>query len=268
LTAYSARHPALARGGTALLNEIIAPIHVALDIIEDSTVAVWRRYVSLMGVERENEALRTRLNELLGGQRRMHEFEEQNKRLRALLDLNSAGQLRGVAAEVIGDEPSGWGHGFVINKGSSHGVRVGMAVVHPRGIVGQVIAASANYAHILLITDHSSGVDALIQESRVRGVVEGVGAAHCELRYVTKQTPVRTGDAVITSGLDGVFPKGLIIGSVSKVAVETGTLLQNIEVKVAVDFSRLEEVLVLAGDAAQFEKMDEARELVGVARVK
>jgi rod shape-determining protein MreC len=102
----------------------------------------------------------------------------------------------------------------------------------------------------------------MTQDSRVRGVVEGVGADHCELRYVSKQTPVRVGDSIVTSGMDGVFPKGLIVGAVSKVAVETGTLLQNIEVKVSVDLDRLEEVLIVTGEQHQPTKFEEVQSLV------
>jgi len=262
LTAYSSRHPSFARSGTTALFEVIAPLHTAVDLAEDSIRSVWNHYIGLIGVSNENQALRTRLTELDGEQGMLLEYKNENQRLRTLLELGSVSQLKGIAANVIGDEPSGWGHGIIINKGSSLGIDVGMAVVHPSGVVGQVIAVSPNYAHVLLVTDHSSGADVMTQDERVRGVVEGVGSDHCELKYVSKQTPVRVGDTVITSGMDGVFPKGVIVGTVSKVAVETGTLLQNVEVKVAVNFDKLEEVLVVTGDREQSKKIDEAKALV------
>jgi|LauGreDrversion4_2_1035121.scaffolds.fasta_scaffold04738_8 rod shape-determining protein MreC len=262
LTAYSARHPSFARVGTSALVEVIAPLHAAVDFAQDSTRSVWGGYVGLIGVSEDNEKLRARISELDGERGLLEEFKRENDRLRALLDLNSVSQLRGVAANVIGDEPSGWGQGVIVNRGSLMGARVGMAVVHPRGVVGQVVAVSPNYSHVLLITDHSSGVDVMTQDSRVRGVVEGVGADHCELRYVSKQTPLRVGDTIVTSGMDGVFPKGLIVGVVSKVAVETGTLLQNVEVKVSVDLNKLEEVLIVTGEQHQPAKVEEAQSLV------
>lgn len=262
LTAYSARHPSFARVGTSTLCEVVAPLHAAIDFADDVTRSVWSGYVGLVNVSEDNKKLRAQISELDGERALLEEFKRENERLRALLDLNSVSQLRGVAANVIGDEPSGWGQGVIVNKGSLLGIRVGMAVVHPRGVVGQVVAVSPNYSHVLMITDHSSGVDVMTQDSRVRGVVEGVGADHCELRYVSKQTPVRVGDTVVTSGMDGVFPKGLIVGSVSKVAVETGTLLQNVEVKVSVDLDRLEEVLVVTGEHHQSPKIHEAQSLV------
>lgn len=262
LTAYSARHPAFARFPATVVMEIVAPVHAAVDFVEDSGRSVWNSYIALTSVAGENQALRARVVELESERSALVEFRVENQRLRGLLELGSVSQFNGVAADVIGDEPSGWGHGILVNKGSSHGVGVGMAVVHPRGVVGQVVAVSPNFSHVLLVTDHSSGVDVMTQDSRVRGVVEGIGAEDCELRYVGKETPVRVGDLVITSGMDGVFPKGLPVGAVSKVATETGTLLQNIEVKVAVDFDKLEEVLVVTGAAGQRGRVEEAKVLV------
>jgi rod shape-determining protein MreC len=262
LTAYSSRHPSFARSGATVLFEVVAPIHAAVDFAQDSVRSVWNRYVALIGVSEENQALQARLVELDSERGMLQEYKNENQRLRTLLDLGSVSQLKGVAAHVIGDEPSGWGHGVVINKGSSLGIGVGMAVVHPRGVVGQVVAVSPNFAHVLLLTDHSSGVDVMTQDERVRGIVEGVGAEDCELKYVSKQTPVRVGDAVITSGMDGVFPKGVLVGTVTKVAIETGTLLQNVEVKVAVDIDKLEEVLVVTGDREQSKRIEEAQTLV------
>lgn len=262
LTAYSARHPAVARFPATVLIEVVAPLHVAVDFAEDSIRSTWTRYFALVSVSDENQALRAHIAELESERNAFQEFKIENQRLRGLLELSSVSQLKGIAADVIGDEPSGWGQGILVNRGGSHGVRVGMAVVHPRGVVGQVVAVSPNFSHVLLVTDHSSGVDVITQDSRARGVVEGIGAEHCELRYVSKQAPVRMGDTVLTSGMDGVFPKGLLVGSVSKVAVETGTLLQNVEVKVAVDLEKLEEVLVVTGDADPGKAVEEAKSLV------
>lgn len=264
LTAYSARHPAFARFPTTVVLEVVAPLHAAVDFAEDSSRNIWNSYVAMISVADENQALRARITELERERNALAEFKAENQRLRGLLELSSISQLKGVSADVIGDEPSGWGRGILLNKGVSHGVGVGMAVVHPRGVVGQVVAASPNFAHVLLVTDHSSGVDVMTKDTRVRGVIEGIGADHCELRYVSKETPVRVGDVVITSGMDGVFPKGLPVGAVSKVAVETGTLLQNIEVTASVDFDKLEEVLVVTGVEGQGARIEEAKALVKV----
>ena len=143
LTAYSARHPSVARVGTAALSQVVSPIYAVVDFAQDSLRSLWERYLFLVGVSQENEMLRARLNELEGSRGTLVELQSESARLRALLDLGSVSELRGVAAEVVGDEPSGWGQGVVVNKGSSHGIQIGMAVLHPKGIVGQVVAVSS-----------------------------------------------------------------------------------------------------------------------------
>lgn len=261
LTAYSSRHPSIARSGAVALAEVVAPVYAAVDLVGDSVRGVWEHYIGLSRVSRENEELRVAIERLEGERSSVQEYQSENARLRALLDLRSIARLKGVAASVVGTEPSGWGKVIVVDHGSEHGVREGMAVLHPKGIVGQVVAVSAHFSHVLLATDHASGVDAMLQDSRARGVVEGLGASHCELKYVPKEVAVRVGDAVLTSGMDGVFPKGILIGTVSRVATETGTLLQHIEVKVSVDLEKLEEVLILTGDEGAGQRAKEVEDL-------
>jgi rod shape-determining protein MreC len=209
---------------------------------------MWDRYFNLLDVAEKNRTLTERIERLEAERAAFDEQLKENDRLRRLLNLGSITELQGVAASVIANEPSGWIKVIVVNKGRSQGVHEGMAVVHPRGVVGQVVSSSSNFSRVLLLTDHASGVDALVQDNRARGIVEGAGASAAILNYVAKEYPVRVGDVVVTSGMDGVFPKGIIIGSVSQVGVESGTLLQNIAVKPAVDFSRLEEVLIVTAN--------------------
>ena len=251
LTAYSARNPAFARIGTTVLSEIVSPLHGGIDAVADGVSSTWGRYFNLVGLAEQNRSLAEQVSRLESSQASFEEQRRENERLRALLELNSVSQLKGVAASVVASEPSGWVKGIVVNKGTSHGVAEGMAVVHPRGVVGQVVSSGPNFSRVLLMTDHASGVVALVQDGRARGVVEGLGSSSCELKYVGKESVVRAGDVVVTSGMDGVFPKGLNIGSVSRVAPETGTLLQRIDLKPAVDFSKLEEVLIVVGERQQ-----------------
>lgn len=251
LTAYSARNPKFAKIGTTVLSEIVSPIHGGIDAVADGASSAWGSYFNLVGLAERNRDLVERVSRLESSQASFEEQRRENERLRALLELNSVSELKGVAASVVASEPSGWVKGIVVNKGTSHGVTEGMAVVHPQGVVGQVVSTGPNFSRVLLMTDHASGVDALVQDGRARGVVEGLGSSSCELKYVAKESVVRVGDVVVTSGMDGVFPKGLIIGSVLRVAPETGTLLQRIDLKPAVDFSKLEEVLIVVGDRQQ-----------------
>ena len=189
--------------------------------------------------------LRERLEQLEGDLALLQEFKGENERLRKLLDFSRGVELHGVVGSVIGFDPSGWVRGIVINKGSSSGIVPGLAVIHARGVVGQVVAVSPSTARILLLSDHSSGVDAVVQGSRARGIVEGSGGSMCELRYVNREYSIKPGELVLTSGMDGVFPKGLVVGSVTEVDAVSGGLFQSIALKPSVDFSRLEEVLIL-----------------------
>ena len=125
-----------------------------------------------------------------------------------------------------------------------------MAVMHPDGVVGQVVSAAQHSARVLLITDASSSVDALVQEGRVRGIAEGAGSQGCELRYVTKDAVIKSGELVVTSGFDRVYPKGVVLGVVSHVHAGEAGLFQSVRVKPAVDFSRLEEVMILPSETS------------------
>ena len=245
LTAYSSKHPEVARVGSVIASEAFTPLHAVLAAARDSASTVWNHYVYLRGVSRENEVLREQLNRLQGDLAGVGEIAQENVRLRELLKFSSESGIEGLPARVIGSDPTGWVHGLLINQGTSSGVEAGMAVVSAQGVVGQVVAAGPNSARVLLITDSVSGVDAVVQGSRARGVVEGVGSKLCELRYVTKDTPVNPGEKVVTSGLDRVYPKGLVLGTVSTVQAGGEGLFQTVSLQPAVDVRRVEEVLVL-----------------------
>lgn len=245
LTAYSSRYPAVARVGNSLVLELTAPIARVTTAIGSGARTLWGRYLYLMSTAKENEALSKRVQELETKLGLLTEFEAENDRLRQVLSFSTDRQLRGTVASVIGADASGWIRGLVIDRGTAHGLRAGMAVLHPLGVVGQITSVGSNSARVLLVNDHSSGVDVLVQGSRVRGVLEGAGEKACELKFVTKENPVKVGDVVVTSGMDQVFPKGLVVGTVSQVSAQTGTLFQTVEVRPAVNFARVEEVIVL-----------------------
>ena len=150
-----------------------------------------------------------------------------------------------VEGTVIAYDPSSFVQAVTINRGSSDGIAPGMAVVEGNGIVGQVVAVSLHTARIMLIIDRASSVDALIQSSRVRGIIEGKGRDKSEFVYVGESEEVMIGDKVVTSGLDGVFPKGLIVGVVTAVQKSANGLFKSIEVTPSVKFYRLESLLVV-----------------------
>ena len=245
LTAYTSKHPEVARSGSTVLAELSAPLGSALEGLRSGARRTWQGYVALTGVAKENNVMRDQLHHMQGELSALAELRQENTRLRALLNFEQQANINGIAASVIGNDPTGWVRELLINRGQSNGIRPGMAVVTAHGVVGQVVSSSPSSSKVLLITDPSSGVDALIQESRVRGVVEGAGSDGCELQYVTKDSPVRAGEVVVTSGLDGVYPKGLIVGTVARVGNGAAGLFQEVILQPAVDLQKLEEVLVV-----------------------
>lgn len=245
LTAYSSKHPEVAQVGSLVVSEAVAPLSSGLDALQDGVRGTWSEYIALRGVAVENQDLRQRLGRVEGELALLSEVAHENERLREMLRFSQEAGMKGIAASVVGSDPSGWVRGILIDRGTGSGVSVGMAVVTPQGVVGQVVAASPDSARVLLITDHSSGVDAIVQSTRARGIVQGAGAAGCQLRYVTKDASVKVGDVVVTSGLDRVYPKGLVLGTVSSVSATGAGLFQSVLIKPAADVQRVEEVLVV-----------------------
>jgi rod shape-determining protein MreC len=173
------------------------------------------------------------------------ESELARKRLQELLEVKSEVPHQLLSAQVAGLDPSGWSKTIVINRGAKDGVTKGMAVIAPGGIVGHVIKGFDWSAQVLLVIDRSSAVDALVQRTRFRGIIEGETDETCRFKYVVRKADVKIGDTVISSGLDGLFPKGLPVGTVSDIARPTSGLFQEVKVRPFVNFTKLEEVLVI-----------------------
>jgi rod shape-determining protein MreC len=238
-----------ARGGqrvdplTRVLLEAIYPFQMAVTAVSSRVGDVWAGYVNLVGTRVEADALRERVRVLEGEVTRLTEVEESHRRLSELLEFRQSVGARVVAARVIGWDASARDHTVTLDKGEVHGVVKGAAVLVPEGVVGHVFRAGPHAAQVLLISDRNSGVDAIVQRSRVRGIVQGQPGG-CELIYVKRGADVEVGDKVVTSGLDGIFPKGVLVGDVVRVKRREQGLFQTIVVEPRVAFRRLEEVLV------------------------
>jgi len=226
---------------------VTAPLQNGLDFTWDGVYGVWSHYLWLIDTSRQNEDLLAENHRLQGALTGIEELRLSNQRLRRMLDFVEETQLRGVAAEVIAEDASSWFRTVVIDKGSEDGIREGMPVVVPEGVVGRVIRVSGGESRVLLITDASSAAAALVQRTRTRGVCRGEGAL-LNLDFALRQEDIAPGDKVITSGMGGVFPKGIAIGEVEEVEKGDFGLFQSVKVRPIADFSRLEEVLVLLGD--------------------
>jgi len=227
--------------------EAAAPVQQGFDRLTRKLVGIWESYIMLVNVDRENRELREQIRRLKHEINSYREESLENRRLRELLDFKRRVDTLMIPAEVVGRDPSDWYRSIIIDKGSRSHVRKDMAVVSYEGIVGRVISASPNYAKILLILDRNSAVSAVIQRTRARSILSGTGENYCLLKYVAPSEDVRVGDAVISSGLNGIFPKGLLLGAVVRVDYRPGELFQTIRVAPAVDVYTLEEVMVLLG---------------------
>ncbi len=208
------------------------------------TKDIWNTYFMAVLAVKENYELKRQLGEALEIRNRYEELELENTRLKKFVNFTSSGQGTYIAARIIARDPSPWFQTVLIDKGLEDGLRKGSPAMVSEGIVGQVVEVSANFSRILLITDRNSAVDALVQNSRVRGMVKGNNEDYCSFVYTLRKDEVKEGEMIITSGLDQVFPKGLMIGRVLKVTKDQTHLFQDISIETSVDFEKIEEVLV------------------------
>lgn len=202
-------------------------------------------YFFLVDVARENDQLKLEVQRLMSEKNQLIEHLASQKRLSKLMAHEIDWQEKAVVASVIGRDATQWSKVVIINKGTQSGITDYLAVITDAGVVGQVIHAGLNTSKVLLIVDGRSAVDALFQDSRVSGVAVGMGEDECQLKFVPNTAEVKVGDPVLSSGLGGIFPKGLVIGKVSQVLKKKEGLFQEITLTPSSDLSRLEEVLVL-----------------------
>jgi rod shape-determining protein MreC len=251
LTISNRFHPStsgIGQGGLA----VVGPFQEALTLSVRSVRDVWRHYFDLVEVSRENDILRRELERAVEAANRYRELELANERLRKLLQFREHIEGRAFSAEIIGKDPSPWFKTVIIDKGRNDGVDVGYPVVVPEGVVGQVIEASTYYAKVLLVIDTNHAVDGLVQRTRARGIVQGSDdPGKCVLRYALRKDDIHVGDIIVSSGLDGVFPKGMRVGRVSGLMRPPSGIFQEVTVTPFVDFETLEEVLVVATPPAR-----------------
>jgi rod shape-determining protein MreC len=239
------RHGDLPYGIGRIAIYIIAPFQNTVTHSIRFVKNVWSQYFFLISVAKENENLKKALSYAIGENEKRNEIELTNYRLRKLLNFKKTIDHQVLPAEIVGKDPSPWYQAILIDKGKSDGVEKGQPVVIPEGIAGQVTEVLNNYSKVLLIIDQNSAVDALVQRTRARGVIKGDSTDRYLFKYVLRKHDVRVGDTIVSSGLDGVFPKGLRIGYVSEVVKPSSGIFQDVTVAPFIDFEKLEEVLVL-----------------------
>lgn len=244
LSSSSGQRPPWSPVGRFII-EITAPLQNFIKKNTDAVEDFWLNYFYLINTRKENIQLRTTVATLKMENSRNKELLTTHGRLQKLLQFKQTTSRPVLAAQVVGLDPSGWFKSVIINKGKKSGLEVNMPVVNANGIIGKIVSLSSNYAKVLLIIDQNSAVDCLVQRSRDRGMVKGLSTETCKLNYVVKSSDVAAADIVITSGLGGIFPKGIPVGEVLQVEDLSGQLFKDIEIRPAVNFSKLEEVLVI-----------------------
>jgi rod shape-determining protein MreC len=227
--------------------ELMAPLERAGTFASRTVADAWESASGLLRARDEAEALRRRVRQLEQDTARLAETEAENARLRTLLDFRRTLGGTLLATRVIGHDAAGLSRTLVVDQGSAAGIAKGAAVLAPEGIVGQVFQVSPHAARVLLVSDHNSGVDAVVQRTRGRGIVEGTADGRCGLKFVKRTEDLQVGDLVVSSGLDGIFPRGLPIGRIQAVDKQGQGLFQYAQIDPAVDVERLEEVLVMVG---------------------
>jgi len=212
--------------------------------IIDGVRGMWSGYVALQQVQQENTALRQELQTMQVRLQQERAEAQRTDNLRQLLELRDRANLDTVAAEVIAGAASIDFRTVTIDKGSSDHLATDMAVISPAGVVGRVILPTPRASKVQLLIDRNAAAGALIERTRVQGVVVGIGDGMMRMQYVPGTADVKTGDLVVTSGIDGIYPKGFVIGTIDHADRGVGAY-HEIVIRPAVDFSRLEEVLVV-----------------------
>lgn len=224
--------------------DAITPFERAIVWAQTGSGNVWHNYFYLRGVRAENRQLKAQIDELRLDQVRLSEDAEQAHRLQRLLSFREQVISKTVPAQVIGSSGSDLSRSVYIDKGSNDGIAPDMAVITAGGIVGKVLRVYPTTSLVLMINDQTSGVGAMLEKSRLQGVLKGTPDGAVVLERVMSDEKVSPGDTLLSSGGDQIFPKGVPVGTVAKVSPGHEMFL-NIQVKPAADLNRLEEVLVV-----------------------
>jgi len=231
-----------------LVLEMATPFIKLVNIPINEVNTAWKRYLFLVGLEEENRRLKKENTVLANKLLQYREGYLEGLRLQKILNLSEKRQYPFVTARVIAKSQTSLIKTILIDKGISDNIKSGLPVVTEGGAVGRIIESSWHSSKILLLIDETSNVDATLQEGRSQGILRGDGSGICLLKYIPKSEKVKVGDCVISSGITGLFPKGELLGLVTATDTTQHGLFQKVQVVPYVDFSKLEEVLVILTD--------------------
>ncbi len=229
-----------------ILSVTMSPVQSLTLVVEGGATGLWKGYIDLVGVEQENMTLKKRLSDLEEENNRLKEDVNLNARLRDLLAYKETLSFKTIASGILGYNMQRWTRTITIDKGAEEGISKDLAVISSAGVVGRIIEVNSHTSKVLLETDLRSNIGAMVQRTRVKGVVEGNGTDGLILKYIRQIDDIKLGDQVITAGLGGVFPKGLVIGEVTKIEKGTDNFFKFIEVRPTIDIQTIEEVLVVS----------------------
>lgn len=235
---------------------VFLPIE-ALTTLEQSVIGLWQEYVALRHVREDNRQLRRDLEVLQRQNSDLRESAIAAQRLESLLEFKEQFVPHTVAARVMGRDSTNWYSSVILNKGDRDGIRPEMGVMTSVGIVGRVVKTGPFSSIVLLVTDPHNAITGIIQRSRDEGIVEGTSQGRARIKYLPLLANIRVGDIVVTSGLTGGFPRGIVIGTVLTMQKEEGELFQSAEIAPQADLSKLEEVLIITVPRSLEKQSDE-----------
>jgi rod shape-determining protein MreC len=228
----------------AVVFGVYSEVQRGIFAVANSVRGVWQGYVDLRDVRAENQALRRQLAAAQVQAQEQRALADRTRSLEAVLGLRDRTDLRTTAAAIIGSDATPDFRSVMIDKGTTDGLRTDMPVIAPAGIVGRVVVPGPRASKVQILVDRNAAAGALVERSRAQGVVVGSGERLLRMEYVSEVGDVVAGDVLVASGIDGIFPRGFAIGRVVGVR-KSGTAYKEVLVEPAVDFSSLEDVLVV-----------------------
>ncbi|MBN1355156.1 rod shape-determining protein MreC [bacterium] len=243
------------RGGEAarviesIILSFMTPLYTSVDWVADYAVAVWTEYFYLVDLRRENTFLNNKLVELEIENIQLQEKLDEIRRLRMIFDMPEGTVHRRLPAGVVRRAQQTWNTVLIVNVGSLDGIRPYMGIASSNGVVGQVVRVAPRASKSITVLHPKAGISVILQKSRISGIVSGSGSGSCILKFISRFDRVVLGESVLTSGLDGAFPKGLPVGQVCRIERNPGEIFQKIEIMPFVDLATLENVVLYLPEA-------------------
>ena len=225
--------------------EVVGPVQKSLLSTKESFSSLVDNYIRIVNTSKENSYLKQKISRLENDLFQMEEIRRENFRLKQILQYSEEIPGEKMMARVIGWDSANQFKVLRLNRGENEGVKLMAPVITHKGLVGYVYRLGPNYADVLTILDPNNRVDALIERTRIHGIVEGIFNYRCSMKYVNIDESVEVGDKLLTAGVGGVYPKGIKVGMVTKIDREVSDLNLGIELTPSVDFNKLEEVIIL-----------------------